>query len=163
MSIDTSNWRFPIERLIPKSAALCVCKLDDSNIECIGARIEFSSISLPDINYGYKRDRVVEPHVLIDFRFPFSSLEALRHQVFQLEGPVKTCGSHMGSVYLFGAHNPVGCQSIAFGDVIGNQIEATFDLYFDFDFEDSIGGTFRHQLSLPLTLEKRWEPSTSLP
>ena len=156
MEIDEKTWKFPVDQLSVEKAALCLIRQDEQIIS-IGFRIECESIKLPDINYGYEEENEEKPEISISLSFPFNSLESLASQKADLGEPVETCGEDLGSVYLFGAHNPVGWQSIEFGSIIDGRVEVTFDLYFDFKFEDRIGGCFRHTMKAMVEVEKRWE------
>jgi hypothetical protein len=157
MEFDQANWKFPVQNLKPKSAALCVAKSDEGDVECIGGRIDCAPIFLPDINFGYKQEREERPEIRLSFGFPFTSLEAIAGKTFMLGEDVESYGEELGSIYLFGAHNPVGWQSIKFGAANGDFMDAEVDLYFDFDYEDRIGGCFRMKMPVPFHLERRWE------
>lgn len=42
-----------------------------------------------------------------------------------------------GSIFLIVAHNPVDVHSITFGDIDGDELEASFDIRLLFEFEGS--------------------------
>lgn len=158
MSFDPTSWKFPIADLKVQAAALCLTKSDSGEIECIGGRITCEPLLLPDINNAYQSNRTEEIEIHLNFYFPFTSLSEISGKTFQLGEPVEECEEDLGSVYLFGAHNPVGWQSIDFSAAAtAETIEAKADLLFDFDVEDRIGGVFRHQLPITFKLERRWE------
>lgn len=157
MEFDEASWKFPVENLKPKKAALCLFKQDSGEIICSGARIECEPMSLPDINEAYEKESIESPEIMVNFSFPYFSLNEIEGKTLSLGEDVEECGDDIGSVYAFAAHNPVGWQTIEFGKAEGDTIDALIDLYFDFDFEDRIGGTFRHKLPVKFELERRWE------
>jgi hypothetical protein len=157
MSFDETNWKFPVADLKAQESVLCLIKSDSGEIECIGGRITCEPLLLPDINEAYQSTRKEKIEIKLTFYFPFTALSEIRGQTLQLGESVEECGEDLGSVYLFGAHNPVGWQSIAFAEAQDDVIEAMVDLYFDFDYEDRIGGAFRHKLPVVFKLERRWE------
>ena len=157
MAFDETTWKFPAAGLVDQSSVLCLTRSDSNAIECIGARIVCKPLFLPDINEAYQFGREENVEIRLNFGFPFTSLADFNGKTLQLGEPVEESADDLGSVYLFGTHNPVGWQSIAFAEAQGDMIEAMVDLYFDFEFEDRIGGAFRHKLPVVFKLERRWE------
>lgn len=156
MTIDPQSWEFPVEKLIPKRICLCLANFT-GKIECIGFRIECEKLLLPDIMSGFEKEKEVKPNIEVDLTFPFGSLAALENEKAELGEPVEECPEDLGSIYLFGAHNLVGWQTISFGKIEDETIEVSFDLYFDFEYTGNIGGKFRHTISGVAEIEKRWE------
>lgn len=157
MSFDATTWKFPAASLKARTSVLCLIKSESGEIECIGARIVCEPLFLPDINEAYETEREEEIEIRLNFYFPFTSFADLNGQTLQLGESVEEYPEDLGSVYLFGAHNPAGWQSIAFAKAKSDMIEAVVDLYFDFEFEDRIGGAFRHKLQVVFKIERRWE------
>ena len=155
-SFDQTTWKFPIDKIHVQRAVLCMTKDAAGHVHCVGARLECESMPLPDINSGYDRTRKVKPEIDLELTTDLTSLDSLAGQILELGQPVESCSDDLGSIYLFGAHNPVGWQRISFGHLNGKTLEATFDLLFDFTYEDRIGGRFRHTLKGPVRIERRW-------
>lgn len=155
-SFDRTTWKFPTDKIRVQRAVLCMTKDAAGHVRCIGARLECEPLPLPDINSGYERTRKVKPEIDLEFATDLTSLESLAGQTLELGQPVENCSDDLGSIYLFGAHNPVGWQRISFSRLNGKALEATFDLLFDFDYEDRIGSRLRHTLKGPVRIERRW-------
>ena len=77
----------------------------------------------------------VKTSVRLDFvRLPDVRWDALAHQTFQFpQNP--EAGFIDGSMYIDGAHHPIDVTKVAFGQVTGGAIRATFTSVIDFAFE----------------------------
>lgn len=150
MAFDDENWRFPKELLRVVKARLHVSS-DENTFS--GISLVFADLEFPDINYAYDQTTAVKALRLhINFRLPITELGELSGLVLKPADVGLDETEDLGSIYLFGAHNPVEWRSIAFGETNDGGIDADIDLVLDFDHEDRIGGrvTLRKRVSLRL-------------
>lgn len=132
-------------------------QIKKNKITCGGARIECEKINLSDINYAYQKEYEEELHISLNFNLEVSDINELEGKTLSLGSEVEETWDDLGSVYAFGAHNPVGWQQIKFGTVENGLIDAEVELFFDFDHEDTIGGKFHHSMKVQFSQENRWE------
>lgn len=154
MSFDRSTWQFPKNDLIVQTGYLCVTKDEREKTKVLGVRLECRPLLLPHINWSYLESLEERPEISLDYERSFRSIKQFPEK--KIRPPfLKRYGE--GSVYLFGAHNPVDWKYMDFGQVEGDAIPFSTELHFDFDCEGRIGGAFDHRLACTLQIEHRWE------
>ena len=156
--MNLENWKFPASELVFKSGVLCLVRDEDEVEWCIGFRLHFEPLRIPGIDQRDLQGAMGDIEVHVDVGFKFSSLETVQNSRMPLGSPVEDSEDDLGSIYLFQRHNPVGWQEICFYDAVGESINMTFDLFFDFEYNGTPGGRVRQEFYLEgIKLEKRWE------
>ena len=112
----------------------------------------FYRIEIPLEPFDFQ-DEPQETSVRMDFiKFAVSSWRQLPGREFRF--PVNPEEGYIdGSIYLGHAHNPADTTRIAFGDLNGNVLTATFDITFDFTFEGGASKLGVFSVSWPVELE----------
>lgn len=134
-----SQERFPIERLVPRSAEI-TRRADKYRIAITTQPFELD---------GETEEREI---ILEDVTLPSNTVADLPGQTLRF--PINPNDGFIdGSIYLRHAHNPVDVTSISFGERHGELIDTEFEMQFVFEFEGIGFDNVRTRMQMPLKIK----------